>query len=103
MKKLCLFSLFTLAGISPHAVGDIWTEREALMAIEQEIKALNILVEDAKKYRDKKNRTQFDYQVLLDDLQKIRQGISSHLIAPMEPVVPSKIDALKTNYTERQQ
>ena len=46
------------------------------------------------------DRTTFDYQNLLSDIRKIRSGITHHLTVPMEPVIPSDIDALSTNYTD---
>ena len=78
---------------------DIWAEREALSNIRSELSALEILVVSAQSKSNSDNRTTFDYQILLEDLQKIQSGISNHLASPMEPIVPSTINPLKANYT----
>lgn len=99
MKNLqaCLLASLLVAG---SAQADIWAEREALAKIETEIAALESLVAAAQAQSDPGHRTTFAYRVLLDDLQKIREGIAHHLTVPMEPVIPSSIDALASDYTE---
>ncbi|MEJ2622834.1 MAG: RAQPRD family integrative conjugative element protein [Candidatus Thiodiazotropha sp.] len=88
--------------ISQESIADIWGEREALAHIRSELITLEALVMTAKVQSNSEDRTTFDYQVLLDDLRKIQSGISHHLTLPMEPVVPSSIDALSNDYTEHQ-
>lgn len=98
--KTLLFSMCVV--MVPIANADVWAEREALANVGTELSALEALVMTAMARRDPNNRTQFDYQILLDDMRKIRAGIAHHLTVPMEPVVPSTIDALRANYTEHQ-
>lgn len=100
MNKLMPFLLVSFLSAAPIALADVWAEREALAKIAAELAALEALVETAKKQSNSGDRTTFDYQVLLDDLRKVREGISHHLTVPMEPVVPSTVDALSAEYTE---
>jgi len=86
--------------ISQSSNADIWAEREALANIEIELTSLEKLITSAKQRSNFEDRTTFDYQNLLIDIRKIRSGISHHLTVPMEPVIPSGIDALSANYTE---
>lgn len=102
MNKLLTLLLVSLMSISQVSVADVWAEREALAKIKSELAALEALVMTAKMRSNSEDRTTFDYQVLLDDLRKIQAGISHHLTVPMEPVVPSSIDALSSDYTEHQ-
>ena len=101
MKKVIplLVSIFSFTQIA-HA--DIWAERESLANIETELAALEALVLTAKAQSNSEDRTTFGYRVLIDDLRKIRGGITHHLSVPMEPVVPSSIDALSATYTAHQ-
>lgn len=98
-RKVFLASLFLVCA---EAQADVWAEREALDNISKEIGNIELLVIDAKKQANPKDRTTFDYRVLVSDLRKIRKGINDHLTVPMEPIVPSNIDALNANYTEHQ-
>lgn len=100
MEKLQAFLLVSAFAIAGTASADIWAERETLAKIESEIAALVSLVSAAESQSDPANRTTFEYQVLLGDLKKIREGISHHLTVPMEPVFPSTINALSSNYTK---
>ncbi|WP_444928350.1 RAQPRD family integrative conjugative element protein (plasmid) [Microbulbifer sp. TRSA002] len=84
------------------SLADVWAEREALAKIKSELSALEALVMTAKMKSNSEDRTTFDYEVLLADLRKVQSGISHHLTVPMEPVVPSSIDALSSYYTEHQ-
>lgn len=84
------------------SLADIWAEREALSKIQSELAALEALVMTAKMKSNSDDRMTFDYEVLLADLRKVQSGISHHLTVPMEPVVPSTIDALRSHYTEHQ-
>lgn len=84
------------------SLADVWAEREALAKIQSELSALEALVMTAKMKSNSEDRTTFDYEVLLADLRKVQSGISHHLTVPMEPVVPSSIDALSSDYTEHQ-
>lgn len=102
MKKIFLLLLVSLLGLSQLSRAEIWAEREALAKIESELSALESLVMTAKGQSNDQDRTTFDYETLLDDLRKIRKGINHHLTVPMEPVVPSTIDALDTQYTEHE-
>ena len=90
-----LCSLFTNS-----VSADVWAEREALANIEKELVDLEALVNSAKNRSNERDRTTFDYQYLLHDLRKIREGIAQHLSVPMEPVMPGDIDALAGSYTE---
>lgn len=100
MKNLNAFLLVIAITVSGAASADIWAEREALAKIESEVAALEVLVSAAEAQSDASNRTTFEYPVLLSDLRKIRKGIAHHLTVPMEPVFPSTIDALSSDYTE---
>ena len=101
--KILLVILITIV-MSFYAVdsaADVWSERESLSKVEQELQSIKVLILAAKSQRDPNSRTTFNYQVLLNDIDKIREGISTHLADRMEPVVPSTIDALQFDYTER--
>ncbi len=100
MKRLQTFLLVSALVASGAASADIWAERETLAKIGSEIAALESLVGAAEAQSDPANRTTFEYRVLLGDLQKIRKGISHHLTVPMEPVFPSTINALSSDYTK---
>ncbi len=102
MRIKLFFLLVSMLGYSALASADVWAEREALAKIETELAALEELVLTAKNHSNDSDRTTFNYQILLDDIKKIRSGISHHLTVPMEPVLPNSIDALSANYTEHQ-
>jgi RAQPRD family integrative conjugative element protein len=99
-NKATYLVLSGLLLLSQSSVADIWAEREALANIEIELTSLEKLITSAKQRSNSQDRTTFDYQNLLIDIRKIRSGISHHLTVPMEPVIPSGIDALSANYTE---
>lgn len=100
-QKIIVILLSSMVGFSTvNALADVWSEREALSKVEHELESLKVLILAAQSQRDPKSRTTFNYQVLLSDVDKIRAGISTHLNGRMEPVVPSTIDALKSDYTE---
>ena len=86
--------------IPQPSIAEVWAEREALANIETELTALEELVGSAQQRSNSEDRTTFDYQNLLNDIRKIRSGISHHLTVPMEPVIPSSIDALSASYTD---
>lgn len=92
--------LSSLLLVSQSSIADVWAEREALANIEVELTSLEKLISSAKMCSNSEDRTTFDYPNLLSDIRKIRSGISHHLTVPMEPVIPSDIDALSTNYTD---
>ncbi len=98
MNKIAALIFITIFTFGTTA--DAWSEREALKKIEQELKSLNALILVAKSQTDTSSRTTFNYQFLLSGIEKVRKGISSHLEDRMEPIVPSTINALKSNYTE---
>tara|TARA_R110002167_G_scaffold204404_11_gene408594 strand:+ start:10995 stop:11309 length:315 start_codon:yes stop_codon:yes gene_type:complete len=100
MKNLRAFLLVSAIATPCVATADIWAEREALAKIESEVAALEALVSAAEAQSNPAYRTTFEYRVLLADLNKIRKGITHHLTVPMEPVFPSTIDALSSEYTE---
>ena len=102
LKQPLLIVLASLAICAPTAHGDVWAERAALAAIASELSDLEVLVQAAARWSDSSNRTLFAYSRLLDDVRKIRAGISQHLDHPMEPVLPGRIDALSHEYTEHQ-
>lgn len=102
MKKQIAFLLVSILCLSVVSRADIWAEREALSKIESELAALEELVKSAHSLSNPSDRTTFDYQSLINDIRKIRSGISEHLTVPMEPVVPSSINALSTKYTEHE-
>lgn len=99
-KKVTYLVLSGLLMVSYSANAEVWAEREALSRIEVELTSIEKLVTSAKKRSNSEDRTTFNYQNLLLDLRKIRSGISHHLTVPMEPVIPSGIDALSANYTD---
>ena len=102
MNKLITLLLVSFLSIPLVSLADVWAEREALAKIQSELAALEALVMTAMMKSNSEDRTTFDYEVLLADLRKIQSGISHHLTVPMEPVVPSSIDALSSDYTEHQ-
>lgn len=84
---------------SAHA--DVWSERAALAQIASELTALERLVSDTQKLSENDARVKFDYDVLMRDLEIIRAGINTHLSQPINPVMPSHVDALGGEYTEK--
>ncbi len=103
MKTLFIKLIFVLViCISQSAYSEIWAEREAIAKIESELAALEFLIITAENQSNPEDRTTFNYEVLLNDLRKIRTGINSHLMVPMNPVDSSTIDALSAVYTEHQ-
>lgn len=102
MKRLTILCLVSLLIPVQAVFADFWAERSALAAVEKELESIEKLVMVAKAQSDPSNRTTFEYEVLLSDLRNIRSGIRDHLTVPMEPVVPSTIDAVRGTYTEHQ-
>lgn len=99
-NKATYLVLSGLLLVSQSSIAEIWAEREALANIEIELTSLEKLIASAKQRSNSEDRTTFDYQNLLTDIRKIRSGISHHLTVPMEPVIPSGIDALSAKYTD---
>lgn len=102
MKRLSILFLVSLMLPGQAVFADYWAERSALAAVEKELASIEQLIMVAKSQSDPNERTTFEYEVLLSDLRNIRSGIRDHLTVPMEPVVPSTIDAVKGTYTEHQ-
>ena len=100
MKNITITLLVSLFSFTSVAKADVWAEREALAKIQSEVAAIEALVNSTKRRGNNDSRTTFDYQDLLGDLRKIQAGISNHLTMPMEPVLPSTINALEGDYTE---
>jgi RAQPRD family integrative conjugative element protein len=102
MKKLK--PLILVSALLPTLVqAEIWAEREALSKVESELSALEPLILAAKSRSNPEDRTTFDYSALLNDIATIRSGIVTHLTVPMEPVIPSTINALEGTYTEHKE
>lgn len=100
MKTIATTFLLALGlGISSAASADVWAEREALSKVESEIKAIESLVNDASKIAVEDSRIQFEYDALIRDLRMIRQGIKDHLSQPINPVIPSRIEPVRADYT----
>ena len=99
MKKVKAFLLVSLMG-SSLAQAEVWAEREALSKVETELAAIEALVTSAEGRGNPEHRMTFDYTALISDLRKIRAGIRNHLSVPMEPIIPSTINALEGDYTE---
>lgn len=92
-----LVSLLITASANVFA-GSAYTERKNLQLIKDEISALKVLINHAKLNQDKSRRTQFQYDVLLNDLDTINKGIEHHLTEPLE-VQPQATMQLKQDYT----
>ena len=100
MKPTLPLIAMTIAIASSAANADVWAEREALAQVASEISALERLVHDASELSENDSRVKFDYDALMNDLEVIRAGINTHLSQPINPVMPSRVDALKGAYTE---
>ena len=85
------------------AQADIWAEREALAKVASEINAIKHLVHDASKLSENRSRVKFNYDALMNDLEVIRAGINTHLSQPIDPVMPSSVNALGGSYTTNKQ
>lgn len=96
-----MLAIAGLTSVSVHA--DVWSERAALAQVVSELTALERLVSDTQKLSENDARVKFDYDVLMRDLEIIRAGINAHLSQPINPVMPSHIDALGGEYTEKNQ
>ncbi|MBV0934166.1 integrative conjugative element protein, RAQPRD family [Marinobacterium weihaiense] len=95
-------TVLALVGVAIVPVyADVWSERAALAQIASELTALERLVSDAQKLSENDARVKFDYDVLMRDLEVIRSGINTHLSQPINPVMPSRVDALGGEYTEK--
>lgn len=106
MKRTFRYPAIALAaaGLSISPVNaDVWSERAALAQIASELTALERLVSDTQKLSENDARVKFDYDVLMRDLEVIRAGINTHLSQPINPVMPSRVDALGGEYTEKNQ
>lgn len=99
-RTIQLIALTAAATIASTAQADVWAEREALAQVASEISALERLVNDASKLSENDSRVKFDYDTLMNDLEVIRAGINNHLSQPINPVMPSRVDALQGAYTE---
>jgi len=97
IKKVLL--LVSLCGFSQVATADVWAERQALAGVNTALSDVEALVMTAKGQRNSADRMMFNYTALIDEIRKIRGGIVTHLSVPMNPVLPSTIDALKADYT----
>lgn len=103
MKQLLPVLALSACMVTTVAHADVWAEREALAQVASEISALERLVHDASNLSDDDTRVQFNYDVLMQDLEVIRAGINTHLSQPINPVMPSHEDALDGSYTKANQ
>ena len=108
MKKPMKISFITISFLSAitlsnNVIADTWSERKALVQLKEEVAALQILAKHAKSKSDSKNRVQFQYQVLLNDLKTIENGLTLHLAKPFEAQVPASgsREHLGIGYTKR--
>lgn len=101
MKNTIRAVALVIAGsaLSQQALADVWSERAALAQVASEITALERLVHDTSKLSENDARVKFDYDTLMKDLEVIRTGINKHLSQPINPVMPSRVDALQGQYT----
>ena len=102
MNKLASVLAISLL-MTMNAQADIWAEREALAKVVSEINAIEHLVHDASKLSENRSRVKFNYDALMNDLEIIKTGINTHLSQPIDPVMPSSVNALGGSYTTNNQ
>lgn len=102
-KLLTTTALITTMGISLPALADTWSERKALVQLKEEVASLRILAIHAESKADSSTRVQFQYEVLLNDLKAIEDGLTAHLGKPFEAQIPSSDSKkrLGKGYTKR--
>ena len=102
-KLLTTTALLSTFGFSQVAHADVWSERKALVQLKEEVAALQILARHAESKADGDKRVQFQYQVLLNDLKAIEDGLTAHLGKPFEAQIPSSDSKkhLGIGYTKR--
>lgn len=98
-KSTWVLVLCLLAASASVFAKEVYNERKNLQLIKDEIAALTVLINHAKLNQDTSRRTQFQYDVLLDDLETIKKGIDHHLTKPLEVQAQASKLQLKQNYT----
>lgn len=82
--------------LSQSALADQDTERQAFAQLIHELDALIPLIDTAQQNANQVARIRFQYDWLRLDIERIRSGIQSHLIAPRQQ--PRSIPPLKGDY-----
>jgi len=88
--------LACLLGLPVATFADTDAEREALAKIIHELDAITPLIREAKAQANPDARIRFQYDWLLLDLTRIKQGITEHLYAPQTH--PRHFPPLKGDY-----
>ena len=89
-----LATLLILAAPTASAVSD--GEREALVRLQSEIRALTAIVNDARRQADDGGRRRFNYAWLQQDLRRVRLGIDEYLTPGRSQ--PRSIKPIKGEY-----
>lgn len=89
-KTLLTLILICFSFLSSTASADSDSERENLSRIIREIDYLIGEVSNIKKDAPDNQRINFEYNMLIDDLIKVRQGISDHINSSLDASRPIK-------------
>lgn len=96
LSKL-LFSVFLInVLVAPSLAADTDLENAALARIIAVLNSLTPLINSAEEQQDKTTRVQFHYEILRNDIDKIKQGITQKL--QPEPIEPRTIDPIQGDY-----
>ncbi|MEZ5489103.1 MAG: RAQPRD family integrative conjugative element protein [Gammaproteobacteria bacterium] len=82
-RQLWLPSFLIIGSLITQGVfADADAERDALVRIIHELKALELLIKQAEANADQDARVRFRYDWLRQDLKQIRDGVQLHINAP---------------------
>lgn len=103
--NLCLFLICISLGLFSNLVlADTELENEALTRTIHVLDSLKPLINEAERQQDKNTRTQFQYDALRQDLEKIKTGINEKLNPiTIEPRVVTPIDGDYVRFQEKHQ
>ena len=99
MKKsiavsMCLLSLL----LTPIVQADEAMENDALARVQKILDSLTPLINQAEQQKDTQVREQFNYDVLREDINKIKQGINEKLQSV--PIQPRTVTPLRGDYLQ---
>ena len=85
IPRLLLITFLLVSPLANAESKDVFSERETLFRIQEQIKQLKPLIDLAQSQAHSERHHRFDYARVHHDLKVIQNGISHYLSAPLEP------------------
>lgn len=90
---------YAIAARADYGYAGAAAERSALERIDQELAALDALIEEARSAAEEGARYRFEYPWLAEDLKRIRAGIREYLAQPEQR--PRDLSEIEGSYLQQ--